>query len=71
MLGQSKTAMQSEIDAASEMIDFWRFNAWFAQELYNEQPVSSPGMWNQMEYRNLKGFVHAITPFNFTASAAT
>ena len=67
MLGQSKTAMQSEIDAASEMIDFWRFNAWFAQELYNEQPVSSPGMWNQMEYRNLEGFVYAITPFNFTA----
>ena len=67
MLGQSKTAFQSEIDAASEMIDFWRFNAWFAQELYNEQPVSSPGMWNQMEYRNLEGFVYAITPFNFTA----
>ena len=67
MLGQSKTAMQAEIDAASEMIDFWRFNAWFAQELYNEQPVSSPGMWNQMEYRNLEGFVYAITPFNFTA----
>ena len=67
MLGQSKTAMQAEIDAASEMIDFWRFNTWFAQELYNEQPVSSPGMWNQMEYRNLEGFVYAITPFNFTA----
>ena len=67
MLGQSKTAMQSEIDSASEMIDFWRFNAWFAQELYNEQPVSGPGMWNQMEYRNLEGFVYAITPFNFTA----
>ena len=67
MLGQSKTAFQAEIDAASEMIDFWRFNAWFAQELYSEQPVSSPGMWNQMEYRNLEGFVYAITPFNFTA----
>src|SRR6185312_8873800 len=67
MLGQSKTAFQSEIDAASEMIDFWRFNAWFAQELYSEQPVSSPGMWNSMEYRNLEGFVYAITPFNFTA----
>ena len=49
MLGQSKTAFQSEIDAASEMIDFWRFNTWFAQELYSEQPVSSTGMWNQME----------------------
>jgi 1-pyrroline-5-carboxylate dehydrogenase len=67
MLGQSKTAFQAEIDAASEMIDFWRFNCWFAQELYHEQPFSSPGMWNQMEYRPLEGFVYAITPFNFTA----
>jgi 1-pyrroline-5-carboxylate dehydrogenase len=67
MLGQSKTVFQSEIDAACEMIDFWRFNTAFAQELYNEQPVSSPGMWNQLEYRNLEGFVYAITPFNFTA----
>ena len=67
MLGQSKTAFQSEIDAASEMIDFWRFNSYFAQELYSEQPVSSPGMWNMMEYRALEGFVYAITPFNFTA----
>jgi 1-pyrroline-5-carboxylate dehydrogenase len=67
MLGQSKTAFQAEIDAASEMIDFWRFNTYFAQELYHEQPLSSPGMWNQMEYRGLEGFVYAITPFNFTA----
>jgi 1-pyrroline-5-carboxylate dehydrogenase len=67
MLGQSKTVFQAEIDAASEMIDFWRFNAFFAQELYQEQPVSSPGMWNSMEYRALEGFVYAITPFNFTA----
>jgi 1-pyrroline-5-carboxylate dehydrogenase len=67
MLGQSKTAFQAEIDAASEMIDFWRFNTWFAQELYNEQPISSPGMWNQMEYRPLEGFVYAVSPFNFTA----
>jgi 1-pyrroline-5-carboxylate dehydrogenase len=67
MLGQSKTAFQAEIDAASEMIDFWRFNTYFAQELYHEQPASSPGMWNQMEYRALEGFVYAITPFNFTA----
>src|SRR6478672_9714018 len=65
MLGQSKTAMQAEIDAASEMIDFWRFNTYFAQELYHEQPMSSAGMWNQMEYRALEGFVYAITPFNF------
>jgi 1-pyrroline-5-carboxylate dehydrogenase len=49
------------------MIDFWRFNAWFAQELYSEQPISGPGVWNQMEYRNLEGFVYAISPFNFTA----
>ncbi|HEY7496938.1 MAG TPA: L-glutamate gamma-semialdehyde dehydrogenase [Vicinamibacterales bacterium] len=67
MLGQSKTAFQSEIDAASEMIDFWRFNTYFAQELYSEQPVSGPGVWNSMEYRALEGFVYAITPFNFTA----
>jgi 1-pyrroline-5-carboxylate dehydrogenase len=67
MLGQSKTVFQAEIDAASEMIDFWRFNAYFAQELYSEQPISSPGVWNQMEYRNLEGFIYAISPFNFTA----
>ena len=67
MLGQSKTVFQAEIDAASEMIDFWRFNAYFAQELYSEQPISGPGVWNQMEYRPLEGFVYAITPFNFTA----
>jgi 1-pyrroline-5-carboxylate dehydrogenase len=67
MLGQSKTAFQAEIDAASEMIDFWRFNAYFAQELYREQPISSPGVWNQLEYRGLEGFVYAISPFNFTA----
>ena len=67
MLGQSKTAFQAEIDAASEMIDFWRFNAYFAQELYGEQPISGPGVWNQMEYRPLEGFVYAISPFNFTA----
>jgi 1-pyrroline-5-carboxylate dehydrogenase len=67
MLGQSKTVFQAEIDSASEMIDFWRFNAYFAQELYSEQPISSPGVWNQMEYRNLEGFVYAVSPFNFTA----
>jgi 1-pyrroline-5-carboxylate dehydrogenase len=67
MLGQSKTAYQAEIDAASEMIDFWRFNTYFAQELYEEQPISSPGMWNQMEYRALEGFIYAVSPFNFTA----
>ena len=67
MLGQSKTVFQSEIDAACEMIDFWRFNAAFAQDLYEEQPISGPGVWNSMEYRNLEGFVYAISPFNFTA----
>jgi 1-pyrroline-5-carboxylate dehydrogenase len=67
MLGQSKTAFQAEIDAASEMIDFWRFNTYFAQELYGEQPISGPGVWNQMEYRPIEGFVYAISPFNFTA----
>ncbi len=67
MLGQSKTAFQAEIDAASELIDFWRFNTFFAQELYGEQPISGPGVWNQMEYRPLEGFVYAISPFNFTA----
>ena len=67
MLGQSKTVFQAEIDAASEMIDFWRFNAYFAQELYHEQPFSGPGVWNSMEYRNLEGFIYAVSPFNFTA----
>jgi len=67
MLGQSKTAFQSEIDSVSEMIDFWRFNAYFVQELLNEQPISGPGVWNQLEYRNLEGFVYAVSPFNFTA----
>jgi 1-pyrroline-5-carboxylate dehydrogenase len=67
MLGQSKTVFQSEIDAACELTDFLRFNAHFAQELYAEQPFSSPGMWNQTDYRGLEGFVYAVSPFNFTA----
>ncbi|MGH7677576.1 MAG: aldehyde dehydrogenase family protein, partial [Gemmatimonadaceae bacterium] len=67
MLGQSKTAFQAEIDAACELIDFWRFNPAYAQELYTEQPISSPGMWNQLDYRPLEGFVYAVSPFNFTA----
>jgi 1-pyrroline-5-carboxylate dehydrogenase len=69
MHGQSKTAHQAEIDAACEMIDFWRFNAHFAQELYRMQPQSSAGMWNAMELRPLEGFTFALTPFNFTAIA--
>ena len=67
MLGQSKTVFQAEIDSASELIDFLRFNAYFAQELYAEQPISSHGIQNRMDYRPLEGFVYAITPFNFTA----
>jgi 1-pyrroline-5-carboxylate dehydrogenase len=67
MLGQSKTAHQAEIDSACELIDFFRFNPHFAQELYSEQPLSDKGMWNQLDYRPLEGFVYAVTPFNFTA----
>ncbi len=70
MLNQSKTAFQAEIDSACEIIDFWRFNVGYAQELYEEQPVSDHSMWNQVEYRALEGFVFAITPFNFTSIAA-
>src|SRR5690348_13277705 len=64
MLGQSKTVIQAEIDSASELIDFWRFNPYFAQELYGEQPISTHAAWNQVEYRPLEGFVYAVTPFN-------
>jgi 1-pyrroline-5-carboxylate dehydrogenase len=67
MLGQSKTAHQAEIDAACEMIDFFRWNVAFAHQLYQMQPASSPGMWNMQELRPLEGFVFALTPFNFTA----
>jgi 1-pyrroline-5-carboxylate dehydrogenase len=67
MLGQSKTAYQAEIDSACELIDFLRFNVHFAERIYQEQPYSSPGVWNRMDYRPLEGFVYAITPFNFTA----
>lgn len=69
MLGQSKTAFQAEIDSACELIDFWRYNPHYAQELYNEQPVSDHTMWNQLDYRPLEGFVYAVTPFNFTSIA--
>lgn len=67
MLGQSKTCHQSEIDAACELIDFWRWNVQYAQEIYDEQPISDRGMWNQLDYRPLEGFVYAVSPFNFTA----
>ena len=67
MLGQSKNAYQAEIDSACELIDFLRFNVHFMTEIYNEQPQSSAGIWNRLEYRPLEGFVYALTPFNFTA----
>lgn len=67
MLGQSKNAFQAEIDSACEIIDFLRFNVHFLSEIYKQQPISSPGMHNRMEYRALEGFVLAVTPFNFTA----
>jgi 1-pyrroline-5-carboxylate dehydrogenase len=69
MLGQSKNAFQAEIDAACELIDFFRFNAYFMQEIYRQQPESMPGMWNRLEQRPLEGFVFALTPFNFTSIA--
>ena len=69
MLGQSKNAFQAEIDAACELIDFLRFNVHFMGEIYRDQPESSPGVWNRIEYRPLEGFVFALTPFNFTAIA--
>ena len=69
MLGQSKTVQQAEIDAACELIDFLRFNVAFARNIINDQPISSPGIWNRVDYRPLEGFVYAITPFNFTAIA--
>jgi 1-pyrroline-5-carboxylate dehydrogenase len=70
MLGQSKTAHQAEIDAACETIDFLRFNVSYLARIYEEQPISSPGVWNRLEYRPLEGFVFAISPFNFTAIGA-
>ena len=69
MLGQSKSAFQAEIDAACELIDFWRYNVHYARRLLAEQPSSAPGTWNRLEYRPLEGFVLAITPFNFTSIA--
>lgn len=69
MLGQSKNAFQAEIDSACELIDFLRFNVHYATDIYRQQPGSSPGVWNRLEYRPLEGFVFALTPFNFTAIA--
>jgi 1-pyrroline-5-carboxylate dehydrogenase len=70
MLGQSKTVFQAESASACEIIDFWRCNAHYAEELYAEQPISDHTMWNRVEYRALEGFVYAVTPFNFTSIAA-
>ncbi len=69
MLGQSKTVHQAEIDSACELIDFWRWNPYYMQEIYEEQPVSGPGAWNTIEHRPLEGFIFAVTPFNFTSIA--
>ncbi|PBQ34385.1 1-pyrroline-5-carboxylate dehydrogenase [Sphingobacteriaceae bacterium] len=69
MLGQSKSVYQAEIDSACEIIDFLRFNVQYMTEVYSEQPISSPGVWNRLEWRPLEGFVYALTPFNFTAIA--
>jgi len=69
MLGQSKTCHQAEVDAACELIDFWRYNVHYLQQIYADQPGSQPGMWNRVEYRPLEGFVFAVTPFNFTSIA--
>ncbi len=69
ILGQSKSPYQAEIDAACELIDFWRYNVHYATKIFSEQPDSGPGVWNRMEYRPLEGFVLAITPFNFTSIA--
>ena len=70
MLGQSKSVQQAEIDAACELIDFWRFNVHYGRQILAQQPNSAPGEWNRMDHRPLDGFVTAITPFNFTAIAA-
>ncbi|MFM7724765.1 MAG: aldehyde dehydrogenase family protein, partial [Bacteroidota bacterium] len=70
MLAQSKNVFQAEIDAACELIDFFRFNVQYMTQIYREQPESLPGMWNRLEYRPLEGFIFAVTPFNFTSIAA-
>ncbi len=70
MLGQSKTVYQAEIDAACEIVDFWRFNAFYMTQIMAEQPISGPGVWNRVEYRPLEGFVFAVSPFNFTSIGA-
>ncbi len=70
MLGQSKTVFQAEIDSASEIVDFYRFNAYYMRRIYEEQPLSAPGIWDYVDYRPLEGFVFAVSPFNFTSIGA-
>ena len=70
MIAQSKNVMQAEIDAACELIDFFRFNVQYMTQLYKEQPESQAGMWNRLEHRPLEGFIFALTPFNFTSICA-
>ena len=67
MLNQSKTVFQAEIDSACELVDFWRYNPWYMQRIFNDQPGSAPGIWDYVDYRALEGFVFAVTPFNFTS----
>ena len=69
MLNQSKTVFQAEIDAACELIDFWRFNPYYMRFIYEQQPESTLGHWDHVEYRALEGFVFAVTPFNFASIA--
>ncbi len=69
MLAQSKNIFQSEIDAVCELVDFFRFNAYFLTQIYQNQPISAPGTWNRLDYRPLEGFIFALTPFNFTSIA--
>lgn len=69
MIGQSKNPYQAEIDSACELVDFYRFNTWFAEQIHNQQPLSPSGSWNYVDYRPLEGFVFAVTPFNFTSIA--
>ena len=70
MLGQGKTTMQAEIDSACELVDFLRYNAWYASQIYSDQPCSDKGTLNYVNYRAMEGFVFAITPFNFTSIAS-
>ncbi|MCL4839493.1 MAG: aldehyde dehydrogenase family protein, partial [Thermoanaerobaculia bacterium] len=69
MLNQSKTVYQAEIDSAAELVDFWRLNPYYMQQIYRDQPLSVRGLWNYVDYRPLEGFVFAVTPFNFTSIA--